>query len=515
MAEAGDLPTQTVLAIVGVALGFLVLSAACWAWLVKRLASGRSPWPDRPERPVPWGGREILLGLGVWFGCQFLAAALIERPAPGQPTPVVTLMKHTAIANIGAIVFLPVVLRFSCGATLSDLGLKRGWIATDIGLGLLAAGLLTPSIYVIQFAAIQKWPPREHPVLTMLVQERSPGVIALAMTSAVVLAPLAEELIFRGLFQGALERRLLFSSNDRARSRLGAPSGGPTAIPARRPEDLWRLEEETRPEASLVEDEPTVAESRLPEEEPTHAEGSIPGEEPTFIEEPPRSFVIEPQVPAANAPADRSADGLNTAAERSAPEVAAEPGPWSFESLLSLLGPAALFAAVHFDQWPAPLPLFVLAVGLGLLFRKTKSLVAPITLHAAFNGFSTGMLLLLIALGIEVNPERVGLEGTGSAPAGAASATGSENVEPGAPSDPKQDSGPGRARPPMPLRNDAGMASRPSRAAVATKARFPKRTVGTDSESTRTRRVKDDGGDRRDRNRIVVGSWPEGGRIGP
>ena len=43
------------------------------------------------------------------------------------------------------------------------------------------------------------------------------------------------------------------------------------------------------------------------------------------------------------------------------------------------------FAAMHFDAWPSPIPLFVLALFLGYLAVRTRCLVAPITLHAFFN----------------------------------------------------------------------------------------------------------------------------------
>ena len=37
-----------------------------------------------------------------------------------------------------------------------------------------------------------------------------------------------------------------------------------------------------------------------------------------------------------------------------------------------------IFAALHAAQWPAPIPLFLLAVGLGVVYQRTGSLLAPI-----------------------------------------------------------------------------------------------------------------------------------------
>ena len=64
-----------------------------------------------------------------------------------------------------------------------------------------------------------------------------------------------------------------------------------------------------------------------------------------------------------------------------------------------------VFAGLHFGQWPAPLPLFVLSLTLGELMRRTHSLWGPIALHATFNGMSTSLLLLLIWSGVKL-PER-------------------------------------------------------------------------------------------------------------
>jgi membrane protease YdiL (CAAX protease family) len=55
---------------------------------------------------------------------------------------------------------------------------------------------------------------------------------------------------------------------------------------------------------------------------------------------------------------------------------------------------AALFAAVHAHVWPSPVPLVVLAVGLGYLYLRTRSLVGPMVVHGMFNAVSAVYLLL-------------------------------------------------------------------------------------------------------------------------
>jgi membrane protease YdiL (CAAX protease family) len=61
----------------------------------------------------------------------------------------------------------------------------------------------------------------------------------------------------------------------------------------------------------------------------------------------------------------------------------------------AIFGTSLLFACIHTPVWPSPIPLFVLALGLGFLTQRTGSLVGPIVLHSLFNGISCVQLLLV------------------------------------------------------------------------------------------------------------------------
>ncbi len=56
-----------------------------------------------------------------------------------------------------------------------------------------------------------------------------------------------------------------------------------------------------------------------------------------------------------------------------------------------------IFAAMHGPVWPSPVPIFFLSMGIGTLYQRTGSVIAPIALHATFNSVST-MLLYLTSL---------------------------------------------------------------------------------------------------------------------
>jgi membrane protease YdiL (CAAX protease family) len=65
----------------------------------------------------------------------------------------------------------------------------------------------------------------------------------------------------------------------------------------------------------------------------------------------------------------------------------------SRQATRAILASAALFAAFHAHVWPSPVPLIVLAVGLGYLYLRTRSLVGPVVVHGMFNAVSALYLL--------------------------------------------------------------------------------------------------------------------------
>jgi membrane protease YdiL (CAAX protease family) len=55
------------------------------------------------------------------------------------------------------------------------------------------------------------------------------------------------------------------------------------------------------------------------------------------------------------------------------------------QAIRAIVGSAALFACVHSNVWPTPIPLAVLALALGWLAIRTQSVIAPIVMHMLFN----------------------------------------------------------------------------------------------------------------------------------
>ena len=61
---------------------------------------------------------------------------------------------------------------------------------------------------------------------------------------------------------------------------------------------------------------------------------------------------------------------------------------------------ATVFAAMHVGHGPDPIPLFVLAAGLGYLYQRTHRILPCIVVHVLLNAFSVTMLWLSIAFGL-------------------------------------------------------------------------------------------------------------------
>ena len=61
---------------------------------------------------------------------------------------------------------------------------------------------------------------------------------------------------------------------------------------------------------------------------------------------------------------------------------------WRPQAYWPIIASSAVFAALHSGQGAAPIPLFLLALGLGYLYRQTGCIVAPLIVHMFLNGLT-------------------------------------------------------------------------------------------------------------------------------
>ncbi|MDC0278611.1 CPBP family intramembrane metalloprotease [bacterium] len=80
---------------------------------------------------------------------------------------------------------------------------------------------------------------------------------------------------------------------------------------------------------------------------------------------------------------------LQGMADRKVDDTAASTGKWRPSAYWPLFVTSFIFAIMHFpNQGAAPIPIFVLSLGLGYLYRQTGSLFAPIAIHIVLNSLT-------------------------------------------------------------------------------------------------------------------------------
>jgi membrane protease YdiL (CAAX protease family) len=392
--------------ILGLILTIFFGAIASWAWTLRGLVRQEPLLPETPlveRRKPPWGLGTILLMLAAYIfaGHQafelYARAIRAEQPkqgaaVPGQVDPKdraqaperpddkeadslphglspIELMCIQGAINGIFILLLPGLARLTSGARLRDLGLSlRGW-RRQAAIGIVAVLFLMPIVYSVQMACVsflhlpdQEREKFKHPLEKMLRDTFSPGVASVALLSAVVLAPVFEELMFRGFIQSWLVK---------AFERLAG---------------LFRPSETVRPSAPPSPDVTLQADSfvaHISADPDLVGLPAGPGPDIGYWEAADES--PEP-VRGDDRPSETTESGDNPFRPRSRLWTGAAIG------LTSLI-----FAALHAAQWPAPIPLFLLALGLGVVYQRTGSLIAPICMHAVFNAFST-LMLFLVAL---------------------------------------------------------------------------------------------------------------------
>ncbi|MEO6807498.1 MAG: CPBP family intramembrane glutamic endopeptidase [Isosphaeraceae bacterium] len=323
-----------------VLFGLAVLTGTISAWsiVIARWSQGTRLLPAIKVHGVPWGTVAIMAIVPIWALTQLLAVMLygpIRRLAGFGQRGNGELSNFDKIALVGLINaallwVIPAFLRRCCGARWSDLGLPGRPIVRNLLHGIGLCFLILPFVYAVMAIMTRFFPAREHPAALALVDDTSPLTIILMFLSAVVLAPAAEELCFRVVLLGWL-------------TKLMTPSPRHNSEPDRDVKVIDAHAEIGADPSNLIDgydpDQP-------PEAPPWTATG-IQGSEPSLT-------------------------------VRVLPNVVT----------------SLLFASLHIQQWPAPVALFVLSLGLGVLYRRTGSLIAPVAMHACFNGLSmTGVLL--------------------------------------------------------------------------------------------------------------------------
>jgi membrane protease YdiL (CAAX protease family) len=293
------------------------------------------------RRPVPWTAIDLLTLIGLYI-IGSAAAVLIADDAhslgftAGRVEILVTKDEVLVVAGIAAslLVLLIGLPLFSVrsGATPRDFGWSFPELGNDLKLGLTAFVMFAPPVYVIQGLLVSFWQESKHPLVEMFKEQPSISFFAVLFVSAAIVAPLFEEIVFRVLLQGFLEKIFAHPTSE---------SPSPTAQQLQLPASIDRQGIDAAP----------------------------------------------PSPPDINPYASPQSDAsIAVNAANTEPIEAREPCARS--SWLAIVVSSAIFAALHYSHGPDWIPLFFLALGLGYLYQRTHRLLPSLVVHSLLNALS-------------------------------------------------------------------------------------------------------------------------------
>jgi membrane protease YdiL (CAAX protease family) len=350
--------------LVGLALAaFLMLFAllvcaaiASWIFLTVRILQGKPVLTVASWSPRVWGLVDLLFAVVMIFFWQVQSSLVgsrllgIERgqlkDENNMPLSFVTLL---GVGNLFAIssIIVWVVVRHQ--ATLAQLGFSlKNWF-TNLRVGAIAAVAVLPVVYALMaLVSIGMNTTYNHPLLDSMKRDGSLTAYLLAVISAALIAPVVEEFLFRVLLQGWLQswqsstlRAIILGASEdkRAVESLQTGTGVALSIP--------------------LADGATGAMDAT-EEIPSEAETSHP---------------------------------VNA--------TDATPVRQNHPPLWPAIATGILFGLAHLGYGLSFIPLIILGIILGLLYRATNSIWPSLIVHCVLNSSS------MIALGVGVLIESV------------------------------------------------------------------------------------------------------------
>jgi membrane protease YdiL (CAAX protease family) len=357
-------------------VGFGVLVAGAWAWLIATMKAAVTwRWIHKPlasqimlllrqlnyrptlplvawrsRRPVPWTVLDLIAVIAVYLIASTVVSLLLREmrttvftlgsTTAEVPEHVALLIGNLVLSVIVLAVALP-LLAYRTQASLNDFGCSQRELANDVKNGVIGFVMLAPPTYAIQGLLTTFWQPSKHPLVEMFKESPNTGLFALLFASAVIVAPLFEEVIFRVILQGYLEKALT------AQHRLHDERISPVAV-----EQQFASGPGDR-SGNRVDDNP-YASPRLADQAPIDCDARAPDQ----------------------------------------PELRG----WS--AWLPIGTTSTIFALLHFEHGPDWVPLLVLAAGMGYLYQRTHSILPSLIVHSLLNATSMWALWVSVKEGV-------------------------------------------------------------------------------------------------------------------
>ena len=212
-AAPAAVPDVSVGQILMVAAGFFLIGV--WATAIAYAVGGFRSLPHKPAMREPGSGVPLAVALCVALLMMLIPAqvafAVGYLPGGGAEIPPDKLYVVSGISSLlsaGAAVLTigvfrrsgyPARLQLGGRALLAGLKYGPGWLAVVMPW-MLCAAYVASAVLV----SLGQAPNKTHQLLTQMNQAESPGTLAIFIVTAVVIAPLFEEILFRGLIQNGL-----------------------------------------------------------------------------------------------------------------------------------------------------------------------------------------------------------------------------------------------------------------------------------------------------------------------
>ncbi len=344
----------------GAALAGLVVAViSVWTQVAARSWRGRPLLDFQPRPEAAWDLLDVVVTVGLYFSISILVMGVINHwfgitdVAAVETAPVQYqrwFVGGGALASLAtlSVSVMVVLLRHR---SLRDLGFAPGTLVRDMKLGVAAFLVLAPPTYGMQFVLVQ-WFKSRHPIVEQIRENPDAWLIGASVFSAVAVAPVFEEYLFRALLQGWLEK-LMWSAHSSYRYFVDQEDAGRVDV-GKNGWDQTSAPLATSDSADVPGD--AARDDGSPSNQQAHSDAGM-----------------------------RSSDrGTGTMA-------ACPPGA---AGILPILVSSMLFAALHIQHGPDWIPLLFLAVGLGYLYRQTHRLLPCIIVHLLLNGCSMGMFLV-------------------------------------------------------------------------------------------------------------------------
>jgi membrane protease YdiL (CAAX protease family) len=184
-------------------------SLSVWLVVLRRLLEWQPVVPREPRLCVPWIGIDVFLLIIAWPVLEIIAVRMAGAQAAllaGETT--LGLVAAVTAAHVVWAGLALVYLARRTAASAGDLGFDATGLRHDARLGFFGFLAAVFPVYAIEILVSQFVTPHDHPLVKLVHEHLSAGLLAGAALSAVVVAPLAEELLFRVLLHGWLERQM-------------------------------------------------------------------------------------------------------------------------------------------------------------------------------------------------------------------------------------------------------------------------------------------------------------------